>query len=221
MKKNYLLLFVMIVLCVTAEAQYNNYFTSATMRLDYNHVGNADEEHFAFDQMVNDGPWAGSKSVLIDELRLGKYFFEIKDIETKQVLYSRGYSSIYGEWETTPDAKSNWGSFHESVRFPWPKNKVELVLYKRNIKNGFDPVWSYVVNPKHHRSFIAPVEKHYNTFDVHVNGSPEKQVDIVVLGEGYAKEDMAQFRKDAERFAEVLLNTEPFAKHKDKFSIRK
>jgi len=210
----------MIVLCVTAEAQYNNYFTNATMRLDYNHVGNADEEHFAFDQMVNDGPWAGSKSVLIDELRLGKYFFEIKDIKTQKVLYSRGYSSIYGEWETTPDAKNNWGSFHESVRFPWPKDKVELSIYKRNINNGFDPIWSYTVNPKHHRAFVAPVEKHYNTFDVHVNGSPEKQVDIVVLGEGYANEDMAQFRKDAERFAEVLLNTEPFAKHKDKFSIR-
>lgn len=202
------------------KAQYSDYFTDATMRFDYNHVGNAEEEHFAFDQMVNDGKWAGSKTVLIDELRLGKYFFEVKEIETGKVLYSRGYSSIYGEWETTPMADEEWGSFHESIRFPWPKNEVNVTISKRNIKNGFDPIWTYKVNPKHHRAFVRPVNDHYTTFDVVVNGAPEKQVDIVVLGEGYAKEDMAKFRKDAQRFADVLLSTEPYASSKTKFSIR-
>jgi len=220
MKKIYVLAVAFIMLSVFAQAQYNNYFTDATMRLDYHHVGNSAEEHFAFDQMVNDGQWAGSKTVLIDELRLGKYFFEVKDAATGKLLYSRGYSSIYGEWETTPEAQTEWGSFHESVRFPWPKKEVTVTISKRNIKNGFDPIWTYQVNPKHHRAFSSPVENYYNTFDVVVNGQPEKQVDIVVLGEGYAKEDMAKFRKDAQRFAEVLLSTEPYASFKNKFSIR-
>lgn len=201
-------------------AQYSKHFTDATMRLDYYHVGNAEEEHFAFDQMVNDGTWAGSKAILIDELNLGKYYFEIIDMDTDMVLYSRGFSSIYGEWETTPEARQQWGSFHESLRFPWPKKEVKLCLSKRNINNGFDPIWTYRVNPKHHRAFSKPVNNHYKSFDVVVNGLPEKQVDIVVLGEGYAKEDMPKFRKDAARFAEVLLNTEPFATHKNHFSIR-
>ncbi|MCU4173601.1 M64 family metallopeptidase [Carboxylicivirga sp. N1Y90] len=220
MKKAYLFTLTLLLTCTISFGQYDQYFTDATMRLDFNHVGNADEEHIAFDQMVNDGIWAGSKTILIDELRLGKYFFEVKDIKTEEVIYSRGFSSIYGEWETTPDAKKNWGSFHESLRFPWPKNKVNVSLYKRNITNGFDLIWNYEVDPKHHRAFVAPVENHYNSFDVVVNGAPEKQVDIVVLGEGYAKEDMAKFKKDAQRFAEVLLSTEPFATHKNKFSIR-
>ncbi|MBS2213575.1 hypothetical protein KEM09_19360 [Carboxylicivirga mesophila] len=196
MHRKYLLSLVVLLSSIITSAQYEQYFTTATMRLDYNHVGTASEEHFAFDQMVNDGQWAGSKTVLIDEFRLGKYFFEVKEPETQKVLYSRGYSSIYGEWETTPDAKDNWGSFHESVRFPWPKAEVDVTIYKRNRLNGFDPVWTYRVNPKHHRAFTAPVEQHYNTFDVVVNGTPEKQVDIVVLGEGYAKEDMDKFHKD-------------------------
>jgi len=213
---------VVLLLSVTlfAGAQYTNYFTDATMRLDYFHTGNSSEEHFAFDQMVNDGQWAGSKTTLIDELRLGKYFFEVKNPETKEVLYSRGFSSIYGEWETTPEADTEWGVMHESVRFPWPKSNVEVTVLKRNRLNGFDPVWTYTVNPNHYRSFTAEVKNHYNTFDVVVNGKPEKQVDIVVLGEGYAKKDMAKFHKDAKRFAEVLLSTEPYASQKDKFSIR-
>jgi hypothetical protein len=220
MKKLFAFALFIMGFSVLTNAQYSDYFTNATMRLDYNHVGTANEEHFAFDQMVNDGEWAGSKSTLIDELRLGKYFFEVKDPKSGKILYSRGYSSIYGEWETTPDAEKEWGSFHESIRFPWPKGKVDVTIMKRNIKNGFDPVWTYHVDPNHHRAFRNPVKNHYNTFDVVVNGKPEKQVDIVVLGEGYAKKDMGKFKKDAKRFAEVLLSTEPFASLKDKFSIR-
>eukprot|EP01029_Cantina_marsupialis_P019396 TRINITY_DN4500_c0_g3_i1.p1 TRINITY_DN4500_c0_g3~~TRINITY_DN4500_c0_g3_i1.p1 ORF type:complete len:470 (-),score=59.63 TRINITY_DN4500_c0_g3_i1:2552-3961(-) len=220
MKKIFVFALMLTGISFLAKAQYADYFTNATMRLDYNHVGTSAEEHFAFDQMVNDGEWAGSKTVLIDELRLGKYFFEVKDAKTGKLLYSRGYSSIYGEWETTPEAEKEWGSFHESIRFPWPKEEVNVTISKRNIKNGFDPVWTYKVNPKHHRSFSKAVKNHYNTIDIVVNGKPEKQVDIVVLGEGYAKEDMGKFKKDAQRFAEVLLSTEPYASFKDKFSIR-
>ncbi len=220
MKKTFVLSLLLMGISIFAKAQYAEYFTSATMRLDYNHVGNSNEEHFAFDQMVNDGDWAGSKTVLIDDLKLGKYFFEIKDIKTDKLLYSRGFSSIYGEWETTPEADTEWGSFHESIRFPWPKTEVKVILSKRNIKNGFDPVWTYKVNPQHYRAFSSPVKNYYNTIDLVVNGKPENQVDIVVLGEGYAKKDMAKFRKDAQRFADVLLNTEPYASFKDKFSIR-
>jgi hypothetical protein len=190
------------------------------MRLDYNHVGNSTEEHFAFDQMVNDGEWAGSKKNLIDQLKLGKYFFEIKDSKTNTIIYSRGFSSIYGEWETTPEAKKEWGSFHESVRFPWPKENAQLILYKRNFKNGFNKVWEYKINPNHHRSFKTPIKNHYKTTDIVVNGKPENQVDIVVLGEGYTKNEMDKFRKDAKKFAEVLLNNNAFSEFKDKFSIR-
>ncbi|MFA9370827.1 MAG: M64 family metallopeptidase [Labilibaculum antarcticum] len=220
MKKIFVFTLVLISISFSSMAQYADYFTSATMRLDYNHVGNSGEEHFAFDQMVNDGDWASSKTVLLDGLQLGKYFFEVKDSKTGTLLYSRGFSSIYGEWETTPEAKTEWGSFHESLRFPWPKNKVAVTISKRNINNGFDPVWTYQVNPKHHRAFPSPVKNHYNTIDIVVNGKPETQVDIVVLGEGYAKKDMGKFKKDAQRFADVLLNTEPYASFKDKFSIR-
>ena len=122
MKRIFVFALMLMGISLISKAQYADYFTNATMRLDYNHVGNSGEEHFAFDQMVNDGEWAGSKTVLIDELKLGKYFFEVKDPKSGKTLYSRGFSSIYGEWETTGEARSQWGSFHESLRFPWPKN---------------------------------------------------------------------------------------------------
>ena len=201
-------------------SNFEKYFEDKTMRLDYFHTGNADEEHFAFDAMINDGIWPGSKVQLLDDLKLGKYFFEVIEKETQTVIYSRGYSSIYGEWETTGEAKKQWGVLHESVRFPWPKVDVKVVIYKRNILNSFDPVWEYEIDTKHHRAFTRSIDNFYNVHPVVENGDPATQVDIVVLGEGYTKEEMDKFRKDADRFAEVLLNAEPFASSKDKFSIR-
>ena len=76
MKKTIAFALLLVSISFVTKAQYAEYFTNATMRLDYHHIGNANEEHFAFDQMVNDGEWAGSKTALLDELNLGKYFFE-------------------------------------------------------------------------------------------------------------------------------------------------
>ncbi|MCF8231993.1 MAG: IgA Peptidase M64 [Bacteroidales bacterium] len=199
---------------------FEEHFKDKTMRFDYHHTGNADEEHFAFDEIVSDGSWAGPTSQLIDTLRLGKYFFEIKDPGTGRLLYSRGYSSIYGEWETTPDAKKNWGVYHESLRFPWPKHPVDLIIYKRNANHNFEPVYNYHIKTDHYRINPASRGDYYNSYPVVENGDPHKNVDIVVLSEGYTKEEMDKFRKDAEKFAEVLLSQKPFASRKKDFNIR-
>lgn len=203
-----------------ADVDFQQYFKDRTMRLDYYHTGTATEEHFALDRMVNDGIWAGSKTQLSDQLRLGKYFFEIQDPATGKVLYSRGYSSIYGEWETTPEAKKEWGVFHESVRFPWPKEEVKLVIYKRNQQQKFDPVWEYRVDPEHRKANPAPLKTPYPVYEVEANGQPEEKVDIVLLSEGYTREEMDEFRADADKFAEALFSTEPFASRREDFNIR-
>jgi hypothetical protein len=44
------------------------------------------------------------------------------------VLYSRGFSSIYGEWETTAEAKEADRTFSESLRFPAPARAVRVIV---------------------------------------------------------------------------------------------
>ena len=69
-----------------ADLAFDTHFSDKTLRFDYYHTGTAQEEHFAFDQIVQDGPWAGSQSQLIDDLRLGKYLFEVRDKATGAIL---------------------------------------------------------------------------------------------------------------------------------------
>src|SRR5215210_5080707 len=91
----------------------------ATMRLDYYHTGNATQEMFSVDRVVVEPlAWPGNPQKNIDETNLGKYFFEVRDRNTNRLLYSRGFASIYGEWETTDEARAVHRTFHESLRFP-------------------------------------------------------------------------------------------------------
>ena len=75
------------------------------MRLDYFHTGDAKHETFSFDRVVIEPlPWPGDMTKTIDPTDYGKYFFEVRDAKTNRVLYSRGFASVYGEWETTDEA---------------------------------------------------------------------------------------------------------------------
>ena len=106
------------------NVDFSTYFLDKTMRLDYFHSGTAKEEHFATDRIVSDGIWSGSKKVLIDNLELGLYFFEVIDKESKILLYSRGFASVFGEWQTIPEASEKWGTFHESLGYHGLLNRL-------------------------------------------------------------------------------------------------
>ena len=104
---------------------------------------------FSLDRVVSSRcAWPGNPQRPLDDTNLGKYFFEVIDRGTNRVLYSRGFASVYGEWETTGEAKDARRTFSESLRFPAPAGPVQIVLKKRDAKNAFREVWSLLVDPK-------------------------------------------------------------------------
>src|SRR6185295_4203080 len=109
-----------------------------TLRVDYFHTGNANEERFSLDRVVVEPlPWSGNPAKPIDDTNLGKYLFEVADRTTGRIVYSRGFSSIYGEWETTAEAKDVNRTFSESLRFPAPDKPVRITVKKRDARNVF------------------------------------------------------------------------------------
>src|SRR5687767_6308533 len=123
-------------------------FAAETMRVDYYHTGDASQEVFSLDRVVIEPlPWPGHASQALDTSNLGKYLFEVRDAKSNQLLYSRGFASIYGEWETTDEAKSIKRTFQESLRFPAPAAPVNIVLKKRDAKNVFKDIWTTTIDP--------------------------------------------------------------------------
>src|SRR5262245_63589499 len=77
-----------------------------TLRVEYVHSGDAAGDGFALSRVVREGPWPGPADRRIDETNLGKYLFEVRDRATNRLLYSRGFASVYGEWEGTGEARA-------------------------------------------------------------------------------------------------------------------
>ena len=195
-------------------------FTGRTMRVDYFHSGTATEEHISLDRVVADGPWPGSRTRLVDDTNFGKYLFEVTDRATNRLLYSRGFSSVYGEWETTGEAKKVWRTFQESLRFPWPKRPVQVTLKKRDSENVFREVWATAVDPN--SRFVTPADSALRgrVWTVFENGPPSEKVDLLVLGDGYTAAEMEKFHSDVTRLIAALFEEEAFRSRKADFNVR-
>jgi hypothetical protein len=202
------------------NVSFKESFLDKTMRLDYFHSGTASEEHFSTDRIVSDGTWSGSKRSLTDDLKLGPYFFEVMDKELKTLLYSRGFASIFGEWQTIPEASEKWGTFHESLRFPWPLKPVTVLIKKRDAGNNFVTIWTTDIDPLSRQVNPADLVHTMKVDIIADNGPAEQKVDIVILGDGYTNAEMEKFRKDATRLSGYLMNAEPFKTHNKEFNIR-
>ena len=192
------------------------------MRVDYFHTGGPGitREVISLDRIVADGPWAGSRTRLIDDTNLGKYLFEVIDPATNRPLYTRGFASIYGEWETTGEVRELHRTFHESLRFPWPRNPVQVVLKKRDNASLFHEIWSVAVDPNSrfvNRAEAGPVGTVWTVFE---NGPPGQKVDLLIIGEGYSAAQRDKFHADAKRLVNKLFATEPFKRRRSDFNVR-
>jgi hypothetical protein len=191
-----------------------------TLRLDYYHTGNAKEERFSVDRVVLEPlPWPGNPSRSIDTTNRGKYFFEVVDVGTGTVLYSRGFSSIYGEWETTGEAKDVDRTFSESLRFPAPAAPVRIVVKKRDARNVFRDAWSTTIDPADKFVVRGAEADAGPLIRLHESGDPARKLDLLILGDGYTARERAKFERDARRLTSTLLATSPFKERQRDINI--
>jgi hypothetical protein len=200
-------------LCVLAE-------TPRTMRLDYFHTGNVAQETFSIDKVVLEPlPWPGNPRKAIDNTNLGTYLFEVRDQKSDQVLYSRGFASIYGEWITTDEPKTMTRTFSESLRFPAPDAPVKIVLKGRDPKNNFRDLWTTTIDPKDMFIDRSRPATSGQLISIEKNGDPADKVDFLILGDGYTAIEQPKFEKDARRLTEILFSTSPFKERRKDFNV--
>jgi hypothetical protein len=207
-----------LALAVALAAALPDPGTPPTLRLDYFHTASVSEERFALAGLVLEGPWPGNPDRPIDDTNLGKYLFEVIDRATNRVVYSRGFASICGEWETTDEAKSTHRTFHESLRFPEPRGPVQVVLKKRDAQGLFREAWTVPVDPKD-PTIDRTAPGAGRAWAVVENGPPRDKVDLLLLGDGYTAAEMGKWHADAKRLADILFSVSPFKERKADFNV--
>ena len=200
----------------------NAFATDATrtLRVDYSHSGNALSDSYSVDRVVIEPlPWPGSPDQNIDRLRRGAYFFEVVDPATDTVLYSRGFSSIFGEWRTTGEARQMNRRFSESLRFPMPEKPVRIRLYARDDRNEFSQVWTTDIDPAALDVRHATAPKPGEVVSIRDSGPSPDKVDLLILGDGYTAAEQDKFIADANRLSNELFKVSPFKEHANDFNV--
>jgi len=214
------LLLVTLPSPASASPSFDDWSDGATMRLDYEHSGRAGEEQFALDTVRREGPWPGNRTRLVDTLNFGPYRFEVRDAATSLVLYAQGFASIYSEWETTGEAQSMRRSFHESLRFPFPRAAVQVNVLKRGADTLFREVASFAVDPASKFVLREPVSDGGEVWSILDSGPPESKVDLLILGDGYTAAELPKFRDEARRLVAKLFESPPFRERRSDFNVR-
>ena len=205
-------------LCAALAGQAPAIDFDRTMRVDYVHRGGPGGEVLTLDGIRAEAAWPGSRTQLVDATDLGKYVFEVIDRASNRILYSRGFATIYGEWETTPEFRTRDRSFHESVRFPWPAAPVRIAIKKRDPQNVFEPLWEVDVDPRSVAADDRAASAGIAT--VFESGPPSRKVDLLLISDKYSTRQAAQFHSDAARLVSALFALEPFKSRRGDFNVR-
>lgn len=210
---------VLFSLLLSLSSSLLSFAATRTLRVDYYHTGNAQQEWFSLDRVVLEPlEWAGNPAKAIDESQLGNYLFEVREKGSGKLVYSRGFDSVFGEWRTTGEALHANRTFSESLRFPSPGD-VAAVSLKERAGGGFREVWKTVVDPKDKFVDRSRPPSPGALIELQKTGDPAGKVDLLVMGDGYTAAERGKCEKDARRFMETLFSTSPFREHQRDFNV--
>ena len=214
------ILLLLTLIPALAWSQFDHYFEPASLRIDYTLTGNEKNTAFALKEMIREPYWSGSKINLIDHLEFGNYIVKVYEKGTDHLLFSKGYQNLYGEWQTTEEAKQTTKTFDESVIVPFPKVPVEVALCHKNWEGQLIEGLRLTVNPNDY--FIRAADNlNLPIYDAWI-GNPDvtKAVDIVILPEGYTQQEMGKFVKDCDFFVHSLFDYAPYNRYQQSFNVR-
>ncbi|MDR2652620.1 MAG: IgA Peptidase M64 [Prevotellaceae bacterium] len=212
------------LLCLTVfascgQADFDKYFENKSMRIDFALVGNYEYQTAALEQIREEPVWGGAVHNLIDKFNYGGYYVNVYDKASGNIIYSRGFNTLFEEWRTTEQAKTETQSWTNSISFPYPKQKITVDILGRNkddmqfyslLKIDVDPSSIFINRDKLKENKVNKIQ---------YGGSISDKIDLVFIGEGYTADEQEKFMNDANRFTELLFKTPPFDMYRNDFNV--
>ncbi|HLP74664.1 MAG TPA: M64 family metallopeptidase [Bacteroidales bacterium] len=218
MRYFFVLLILFFSLTGTAQETFSKYFNGKELRFDFMFSGNF-EKTLVYPAAMKEQPfWGGPAKLPQDSEVPGNFRYELFDEAAGKLIYVRGFSTLFQEWQTTAEATTAERSFYEVATMPFPLNKCRFVLSKRQKDGTFSKIYESVIDPADYfitREEPVPV----GTTRIYGSGDPATSVDLAFIAEGYTAGEMEKFRNDVKSMADALFAEAPYKEYKDKFNI--
>ncbi|TRZ74911.1 MAG: peptidase [Bacteroidetes bacterium] len=201
------------------QVEFDDYFFPNTLRVDYYIAGDYKSESVYLNQVKQEPYWSGPHKRLIDPFNSGTYRVAVFDSVSGTLLFTKGFSNLFQEWQGTPEARRVQRSFEQTAILPFPRQTIRFQVEKRKYADGkFEKLFQMYINPNDY--FISRKKSREIPFvKFHDTGEPENKVDIAFIAEGYTRDQMDKFLKDANRIGDYFLSQEPYIDYKDRFNF--
>lgn len=188
-----------------------------TLRVDYVFTGNATQAAISLRKMSSTDQWYGRTVNLTDVPVRGNGQIKMTDAATSEILYANSFSTLFQEWQATPEAKVVTKAFENTFLLPMPQTKANVTVTLFDFRGNVVSEFTHPVNPQDiliERKKPSAVPHEY----IHYAGDPHKCIDVVIIAEGYTADQMDIFRSDAKATVQALFAHEPFASMKDRMN---
>lgn len=209
-----LTLFLMLVLGQLLSGQYFNHDKS--LRIDFQLTGDKTNTQVFLTQMKEEPHYGGPATKHIMPM-YGEFLFQLIEPNTGEILFSKGFNSLYGEWLQSREENEK-KLFYHAIQVPFPLKKMKLSMSQRQKNGQFVSIFSKIISPDDYfikKEKVTP----YPIKNILYNGDPHHKVDIVVVAEGYTKEEKEKFYADVQRMADYMFSIPPYNQHKKDFNI--
>jgi hypothetical protein len=216
---------IVCVLCACSPAwaqsvEFDRFFHDKTLRIDFFQTGAAKDTTISLDRMYEQGKWAGNPTGLIDSLNSGMCYVRVMDIKSDQCIYTRGFATLFGEYQTTGPARQGIPqTYHQSVLIPCPKRPFRLIIQGRDPNNALVPLFTMRIDPADVNIIRQKPDPRTRIKALKQNGPAHDKVDLVFVAEGYTAGQWEKFQTDAARFTEHIFGVEPFKTWHSRFNV--
>ena len=206
-------------LSVMAQESFDSLFERKSLRIDFTLSGNADGQSAAIEQLREEPAWGGPLVNLVDKFHYGGYYVHIYDKASGKLIYSKGFNTLFEEWLTTDQARTETQAWTNSISVPFPKREIVFELQARDRKDmQLRPLLRMDIQPNSIYIDRGALKENPVTRLLD-NGDSNGKVDLVFLAEGYTADEQDKFVADARRFMDALFRTAPFTEHKADFNV--
>lgn len=201
------------------KIEFDKFFCDSTLRVDYIFSGDAQSQQISLDKCNLMPHWYGKRNNLDILPVQGNGQITVRDHNTKQVIYTNSFSTLFQEWLTYDEAKTTNKSFENVFLVPMPKDVVDITVDLRDNRQKIVTTMTHVVNPSD--ILIRHIGFNYVTPYITLQAAEDttKCIHIAYVAEGYSKDEMSTFLEDARIATEALFEHEPFKSKRNRFNI--
>lgn len=202
-----------------ATVDFDQWFTDATLRTDYVFTGTARTQQIALDELRRSDGWYGRRVNMLGVPVRGNGQITMTDAETGVVTYRMSFSTLFQEWQTSEEATRVVRSFENVFQLPMPRRDADVKVELYNTHNEVTATFSHRVKVDDIliRPILTPSVADHRT--MWQGGDSKEAIDVVIVAEGYRKEEAETFYEDARIATEEVLKYAPFSDYKDRFNF--